>query len=469
MQTLSALDSAFLLLEDDRAFLHIGSVAVFEGPPPSLAEVRDAIARKLPLVPRYRQRLLTVRGQFGRPVWVDDPDFELEFHVRRTRVRSPGGDAELQVLAGELMSLPLDHDRPLWEDWLVHGLTGGRWALVTKVHHSMVDGIAGTDLLTTVLDKAATPDEVPPDNFAPPPLPGQQALLMRAAREGLQAPYVDVGLALRGARHPRALLELGSATVRGMVGFAGAARLVRRTSLVGELGRRREFRWAEASLDDLRLVRESFGGTLNDVMLTTVTLAFQRLLVNRGEPLRNRAVRALVPVSVRHTDQHGQWDNRVSAILADLPVATRGSVAVLAAVSQRMDALKSSHEAEAGEVVTAMADLLPPQGLSAFLRIAFRLPQRVISTVATNVPGPRSELFLAGRRMLATYPYVPIADRLRIGVAVTSYGGRLLFGVTADSDSTPDVDVFRDGLVDALTELVHLARERATSPAGRDG
>lgn len=462
METLSALDSAFLVLEDETSFLHIGSVAVFEGPPPTFEAVKEAIRRKLPLVPRYRQRLLTVPGQVGRPVWVDDPGFDLDYHVRRTRVRSPGGNLELQELAGQVMSMPLDREHPLWEDWYVGGLADGRWAIITKIHHSMVDGIAGTDLLSLVLDKSVEPDQVPEDIFSPEPLPTRRALLVRAARERVAEPYVDLRLTVDGLRHPKRLLQVGAATARGLVGFAAAARPVSRTSLVGSLGRDRLYRWAEVSIDDLRLVREAFGGTLNDVVLAAITVAFQDLLRARGEDLTRHAVRTLVPVSVRLPDQRGQWDNRVSAIIAELPVERPSPVDVLREVTHRMDALKTSHEAEAGQVVTSIADLVPPQGLSALLTMAFRFPQRFISTVTTNVPGPRTELFLAGRRMLANYPYVPIADRLRMGIAITSYDGRLLFGITADQRSSADVDVLRDGLVHGLDALVSAAKDDLT-------
>ncbi|HET7735055.1 MAG TPA: wax ester/triacylglycerol synthase family O-acyltransferase [Nocardioidaceae bacterium] len=459
METLSALDSAFLVLEDETSFLHIGSVAVFEGPAPTFDAFREAIRRKLPLVPRYRQRLLTVPGQLGRPVWVDDPDFDLDFHVRGTRVRSPGDDQALQDLAGHVMSMPLDRDHPLWEDWYVGGLADGRWAVITKVHHSMVDGIAGTDLLSLVLDKSAEPDDVPLDTFDPEPLPTRTALLVRATRERLADPYVDARLTVSSLRHPQHLFLLGAATARGLAGFAAAARPVSRTSLVGSLGRERLYRWADVSIDDLRLVRAAYGGTLNDVVLAGVTLGFQDLLRGRHEHLTKHAVRTLVPVSVRLPDQRGQWDNRVSAIVAELPVETPGPVDVLREVTRRMDVLKASHEAEAGQVMTTIADLMPPQGLSALLRVAFRFPQCFLSTVTTNVPGPRTELFLAGRRMLASYPYVPIADRLRVGIAVTSYGGRLLFGITADRRSSDDVDTLRNGLVEGFDALVRAAKD----------
>jgi diacylglycerol O-acyltransferase len=463
METLSALDSAFLLLEDEHSHLHIGSVAVFEGPPPTFAEVRAAIERKLTLVPRYRQRLVTVPGHLCRPAWADDPCFELDFHVRRAGL-PPGGDAAaLEELAGHLMSMPLDHQRPLWESWFVDGLENGRWALVTKVHHSMVDGIAGTDLLTTMLDKTAEPDDVPEDDFQPAPLPSRTQVLATAARGWLAGPHLDTWGTWGRLAHPRTLAHQASDAAHGIAGFAAALRPVSHSSLVGEVGPRRLHRWAEVSIDDLALIRDAYGGTLNDVVVAAVSSAFHHLLVSRDERPGQHTVRTLVPVSVRRPHQRGQWDNRVSAILLGLPVHLSDPEEVLREVSRRMDHLKRSHEAEVGEVVTRIADLVPGPGLPAFLRLAFRFPQRFLTTVTTNVPGPRTELHLAGRRLLATYPYVPVADRLRVGIAVTSYDGRLFFGITADADSTPDVDVLRDGLIEAFDELVQLAKSATVS------
>jgi diacylglycerol O-acyltransferase len=452
MDTMTALDSAFLQIEDRHAALHIGSVGVFEGPTPAFEDIRAEIERKLPRIPRYRQRMLRVPGNLGRPVWHDDPDFVLDFHLRRTALPEPGGDAQLQDLVGRIMSQPLDHDRPLWEDWVVEGLDHGRWALVTKVHHSMVDGIAGTDLLTSLFGSAPDADasgvEADPES-----VPGPMTLVARAFREGAADSSASTRAAMTALRHPRALAAATRSSAGGLLRFLGAARPVSRSSLLGPLGTSRCYRWAEVPLQDVLDLRSAHGCTVNDVVLTAVTLAFRELLLSRGENPSGHAVRTLVPVSVRRPDQRGHLDNRVSGILLDLPVDEDNPLAVLASVSRRMTKLKASHEAEAGELVTSLGNLVPPPGLAAGLRLAFRVPQRFLTTVTTNVPGPREELHLAGRRMLAAYPYVPIADRLRTGIAVTSYGGKLLFGITADWQSTPDVDVLRDGLVDAFTQL----------------
>lgn len=464
MDRTSALDSAFLHLEDGCAALHIASLAVFEGPAPTADEARAAIARKLPLVPRYRQRLADVPFALGRPVWVDDPDFDLDRHVHRIAVPSPGGDAELQAVAAHLLSEALDHTIPLWEDWVLEGLADGRWALLTKVHHTMVDGIAGTDLLATVLDETASGDPVPADHWRPQRPPRRRQLVAGAVRETLGLRLGELrslpqtaGTTLGGLRHPRAAAESVYAAARGLLGYVANARPTTESSLVGPIGRARGYGWTVVDLDTVLRTHERLGGTVNDLVLAVVAGAFRDLLLARGEEPSAHAVRSLVPVSVRRPHQRGRLDNRVSAILADLPVEIEDPRERLTETAIRMRALKESHEAQVGEQITGLADALPPMPLAAFLHTAFRLPHRHLTTVVTNVPGPTHTLHFAGRRMIATYPYVPIGDRLRSGVAVTTYDGQLLFGVTTDRDSMPDATVLVDGIAAGFAALAKVA------------
>lgn len=456
---LSPLDSSFFHLEDGKASLHIASLALFEGPVPAQDEVLAALAAKLPLVPRYRQRVRSVPMNLGRPVWVDHPEFDITEHVHRIQVPAPGGEDELLALMGELMSLPLDRERPVWEDWVVEGLAGGRWAMVTKVHHSMADGISGTDLLSTVFDHSPEPGSAVDDDWSPRPTPSDLALAAAAVRERLRVPGKEVRGLARLVATPRATTRRVLALGRGFAGFAGALRPIDGSSLIGPIGTDRLFRCLEVPISDVLFVRQALGGTLNDVVLSAVASGFRTLLLERGERPGRHAVRTLVPVSVRHPSQHGHPDNRVSAILAELPVEHEDPVGRHEDVVARMRRLKASHEAEAGEAVTELADLVPPAALASALHVAFRVPHRMLTTVTTNVPGPRNTLYFVGRRMLATYPYVPIADRVRIGVAVTSYEGRLLFGITADAEHSPDIDVLRAGLEKGFAELVEAARK----------
>jgi diacylglycerol O-acyltransferase len=472
MDRTSALDSAFLHADTLTSCLHIGSLALFAGPVPTQASVRTAIARKLPSAPRCRQRLARVPFALGRPVWVDDAHFDLGRHVHRAAVPAPGGEAELQGVVERLLSEPLDPGAPLWEDWVLEGLADGRWALLTKVHHTMVDGIAGTDLLSTMLDASPDGDPVETDDWRPAPAPGRWQLLSSAVSESLHLPVAELtalsSAAAAGLRHPRTATGSAYAAARGLLGFVGNARPTARTSLVGPIGRDRGYGWTELDLAAVLEVHRRLGGTVNDLVLAVVTSAFRDLLLARGDEPSAHGVRTLVPVSVRRPDQRGHLDNRVSAILAELPVELDDPHDRLTEVAIRMRALKDSHEAQVGEQVTEIADALPPLLLAAFLHLAFRLPHRNLTTVVTNVPGPVCPLYLAGRPMLASYPYVPIADRLRTGIAVTTYDGRMLFGVTSDRVSVPDADVLVAGIAHGFTELAGLAGV-APAPATRQG
>jgi diacylglycerol O-acyltransferase len=460
MEVLSPLDAAFLRLEDRSTSLHIASVAVFDGPPPAYEDMYAAFEAKLHLVPRYRQRVREVPLRLGRPVWVDDPHFSLRYHLRHTALPRPGTDAQLRDLVGRLMSQQLDRGKPLWETWIVDGLAGGRWAVVSKIHHCMVDGIAGTDLLGLVLDLA--PDAPLPDT-APPPLPpepGLVQLLLTAAGSVPHSPVAAVRTVVRAVASPGATARNAVTTAHGALSFARLAWPAAASSLSGPLTPHRAWGCTSATLDDVRIVRRGIGGTVNDVVLTAITRGFRDLLISRGEQPGEHVVRTLVPVSVRHEDARGVLDNRVSAMIAELPVELEEPAARLAAVRLELGHLKRSGEAEFGELVTAAAGLVPPPLLALGLTGAFRIPHRHLVTVTTNVPGPQVPLYACGRRLREYYPYVPIADRVRIGVAITSYDGTLGFGVTADADSTPDVQVLLDGIDAELAELVALAGGR---------
>jgi diacylglycerol O-acyltransferase len=460
LQVLSPLDAAFLRLEDRSTSVHIASVAVFDGPSPTYDEVYAAYLFKLHLVPRYRQRVRELPLQLGRPVWVDDVHFNLRYHLRHTALPRPGTDAQLRDLVGRLMSQQLDRGKPLWEAWVVDGLEGDRWAVISKVHHCMVDGIAGTDLLSLVLDASADP--APADTLPPPlaPEPGLGRLLLATARTVPHRPASVVRAVTQAVAHPRQAAVDVAMTARGALAFARLARPATSSSLSGPLSPHRRWGWTSATLDDVRIIRRSLGGTVNDVVLTAVTRGFRDLLLSRGETPDARAVRTLVPVSVRGQDGRGELDNRVSAMIAELPVAEAEPTGRLTAVREELDRLKRSGEPQVGGLVTSAAGLAPPPLLSLGLTGVFRLPHRHLVTVATNVPGPQHPLYLCGRRMAEYYPYVPIADRVRMGVAITSYDGTLGFGVTADEDSTPDLQVLLDGIDAELRDLLLLAGGR---------
>lgn len=457
MDRMSPLDSGFWHLEDRHASLHIASTAVFAGPPPTYTEMVRLFQHKLPLIPRYRQKMRRVPFDLGRPVWVDDHDFDLSYHLRRTALPSPGSDEQLRRLVGRLMSQRLDPDKPLWESWIVEGLEDGRWALISKLHHSMADGLAGMDVLSRLLDTSPDAELPPVLDWEPSPQPNALGLIGGAALDRAAATArVARGLAAAATR-PVRTAKVAAVGLRGLLGYASAARPITATSLSGPLGTARRYRWISVDLADVVQVRQALGGSINDVVLAIVTHGFRELLRSRDEGPDRHAVRCLVPVSVRKPMDAGRIDNRVSALLPELPVEFGDPATAYRAVVARMRELKSSPEAPTGELITELAEFVPPPILDAVLHAVFRMPQRALTTVATNVPGPRQPLYALGRRMLTNYPYVPIADRIRVGIAVTSYDEQLFFGITSDRDSVPDVDVLAGGIVDGLAELVKVA------------
>ena len=464
MQRLSVLDASFLEVENAVSHMHIGNVAIFEGPPPRYDELRKMVQGKLALVPRYRQIVRFVPLKVGRPVWTDDPHFNLDYHLRRTGLPAPGGEGELRRLVGRVMSQQLDRTKPLWEMWIVEGLEKRRWALVSKTHHCLVDGVSATDLLTVMLDREPTPAPSGEDTWKPQAAPRGVELLARALALNLISPYE----AARALPAPRLLAQRGRDAARGLLQMRGVIRPTPPSSLNGSIGPHRHWNWARAQLSDVKTVRGALGGTVNDVVLACIAGGFRRLLISRGESV-DRVVRTLVPVSVRSPGERGVYNNRVSAIFAELPVAIESPVERLEAIRAQMADLKQSKEAVAGDVLTSLTGFAPPLLLALAERVGTRVPQSSINTVTTNVPGPQYPLYAAGRRMLEAFPYVPLGGHVRVGVAIFSYDGALTFGVTGDYDTAPDIDVLCDGIEQALAELVDVAGPRAPRAGRRAG
>jgi diacylglycerol O-acyltransferase / wax synthase len=469
VERMTALDTWFLHVEDDVNHMHIGSIGVFEGPPPRWEELRDAIDAKLDLIPRYRQRYRDVARGLARPVWIDDPHFELDYHVRHTALPRPGDDDQLRRLVGRIMGQQLDRRRPLWETWFVEGLEGERWAMISKVHHCIVDGIAGTDLLATVLDD--DPDAVVV--HAPRPGAGDRPAedgtgddparpLVGAVAHAATAVPRRVGQALAAPlRDPVGTVGAAAAAVKGVGELSGIVRRMPPSSLTGPIGPHRRFATAEASLDDAKAVKRALGGTVNDVVLAAITTGFRDLLAGRGELTATSVVRTLVPVSLRRADQRGDLHNLVAALFLALPVGTDDPAERYRVVRDTMQELKGSGEQVTTAALVGASDLAP----TAFVGLALRgvssllhRHQRYVTTVTTNVPGPQTPQHLLGRRMEKAYPYVPIAEGIRIGVAIFSYDGQLTFGVTADLGEVPDVDVLADGITRGMEELLALVR-----------
>jgi diacylglycerol O-acyltransferase len=449
---MSAQDAMFLHVENDVTPMHIGGVSIFEGPPPGFDELAAMVQSKLPLVPRYRQKVRFVPLGLGEPVWVDDAYFDLAYHLRHTAVPRPGSAGQLRTMAARVFSQHLDRARPLWEIWMVEGLKRERWALLSKVHHCMVDGVAATDLMSVMFGEESAPAEA--GAWHARPEPSGLELLARGTWSRLLHPAQQASGAVRAR----------SEAVRGAVGairaIAAAAPALRpsTSSLTGPIGPHRVWSWARATLADVKQVRAAFGGTVNDVVLTVVASGFRDLLTARGEDIGpQRAVRTMVPVSVRLPGERGVYNNRVSAVFARLPVGREDPEERLAVIRSEMDGIKASRQAVAGDVLAQLSGFAPPLLLALGSRLLTRSARLNMDTATTNVPGPQRPVHTLGRRLLESYPYVPVVGSIRIVVAIFSYDGRLYFGVTGDRDHAADVDTLAIGIERGMKALLERA------------
>jgi WS/DGAT/MGAT family acyltransferase len=450
VETMSASDASFLHIEDGRTHMHIGSAAIFEGPPPAYEELLAMIGSKLPAVRRYRQRVRFAPLGLVRPVWADDPHFNLGYHVRHTALPGGGDESDLRRLASRIMSQSLDRTKPLWEVWMVEGLSDDRWALVSKVHHCMVDGVASTDLLSVMLDDGATP---PADHWRARPEPTSLEIALAGVSSQSFDPRSAALAAFALVRAPRDSLAAVGEFARAGGSMARTLRPVK-SSLTGPVGPHRRWAWARGSLADVKAIRRAHGGTVNDVVLTAVASGLRELIDGRGERVDDRLVRTLVPVSVRAPGARGQYDNQVSAMFAELPIGVADPIERLALISAQMDGLKESKQAVAGERLTAMSGFAPPLLLALGARAVARSPQLNFETAATNVPGPQQPVWTMGRRLLEAFPFAPPASAVRLVTSIFSYDGALNFGVAADYDGVPDVDVMANGIEGGLAEML---------------
>jgi WS/DGAT/MGAT family acyltransferase len=462
---LSALDSAFLHLEDNStAHMHVASVMIFEGTAPSAQELVEHVLSRLHLVPRYRQRLAHVPLQQGRPVWVDDPYFNARYHIRHTALPKPADEQALKRLAGRLFSQRLDRSKPLWEIWMVERMVGGRFALIAKTHHALVDGISGVDITTVLFDAAPEPAPTaqPPAPWTAKPLPGSAKLLGEALRERMTVP-AEMGRGARALmRAPRKAVSQvldGLASV-GATAISGINAPAPDSPFNVDIGPHRRYTFLDAELAEFKAIKDSLGGTLNDVVLASVSLALGRYLRNRGTDTDGLELKAMVPVSVRAESQRGALGNQVAAMWAPLPVGVRNPAECLRQVSQAMADLKSSGQAVGARVLTNLAGFAPPTILSQAARLQAR--QRFFNLVVTNVPGPQFPLYVLGRRLQVLYPVVPLAQRQALGIAVMSYDGHLAFGLLADYDALPELEAIAQDLRWAMGSLARAAGVRPT-------
>ena len=465
MDRLGPLDAVFVDAEDEsrNTSMAIASIAVFEGPVPAHEEVLAGVAARLPLLTRYRQKLQPVPFRLGRPVWVDDPDFDLSYHIRRISLPKPGRDQQLAQLMGRVMSARLDRDHPLWEYWVIEGLARDRWALISKVHHCMVDGVSGADLYRVLMEPLPEPPQPAAGMPADQP-PSAASLIAQAAADMAMLPVRDVRALSGAVTNPGQAIRQAADVARAIVRFSPSLWPAVGSSLSGNIGQQRRYTWARASLQDVKTIKRVFGGTVNDVVLAAISSGFRALLLDRGEQPEPHEVPSLVPVSVRAPGDEGSLGNQVSATVADLPVHIADPVERLAAVRSELDSLKSSNEAMIGQALVSLGRYSLYPLVSYVVRLAFSLPQREIVTVTTNVPGPREPLSWMGRQLEEIIPYVPIAGTVRTGISIFSYGDKIAFGITGDYAANPDLDILARGIEHGVAELL-LAAGRKTTPA----
>jgi diacylglycerol O-acyltransferase len=466
---LTALDSSFLHLEDGGAHMHVAAVMTFEGSPPPYVDLVDAIDTRLYLVPRYRQRLAFVPLGQGRPRWVDDPHFNARYHIRHTALPSPGSDDELKRLAARVFGQQLDRSKPLWEIWLVEGLSDNRFAILSKTHHALVDGVSGVDVVSVLFDASPDPAPTAPPGqpWLPRPVPTRSELLAEALLERSTVPAE----ALRGlralTRAPRQVVNRIAGGVAGLGSMALAGLTpAPRSPLNVPIGPHRRYTWLDADLARFKAIKSALGGTVNDVVLTAVTVALGRWMRDRGEDTDGLVLRAMVPVSIRVAADKGALGNQVATMWAPLPVGIEDPVEAFAEIHAAMKDLKESGQAVGAETLTQLADFAPPTIMSQAARLQAR--QRFFNLVVTNVPGPQLTLYLLGHRMLGLYPVVPLALNQALGVAIMSYDGRLGFGLLADYDALPDLEDIAAHLEGAIDDLAQAAGAAARpAPNGR--
>lgn len=462
-EPLSSLDATFLHLENRAAHMHVGAMAIFDGPAPSYTDLLALIESRLELVPRYRQRLAFVPLGQGRPVWVDDGELDLGYHVRHTALPAPGGEEQLKRLAGRLLSQQLDRDKPLWELWFVEGLGDGRFAVISKTHHCMVDGISGVDIAAVLMDgePRAEPPPPPKSAWTPRPAPSGAELLAHSVRSKLERnPWhflLDIGE--RGSEARRVVEEIagGIAPLVGLAQMGNAPA----SSLNQLIGPHRRFETVGFDLAAIKKVRAGLGGTVNDVILAVVTGALRRLLLARGERL-GPDLRVMVPVSVRGAEARGALGNQIAAVFCPLPVAEADPAARLARVSREMRGLKESKQAVGAMALTRLGEFTPWTILAQAARLQTRT--RFFNLVVTNVPGPQFPLYLLGGKLAACYPVVPLAAMQTIGIALLSYNGSIGVGLMGDADRARDLPVLAEAMPEALAELV----AAAAAPSARE-
>jgi WS/DGAT/MGAT family acyltransferase len=468
MERLSALDVSFLTNESSSAHMHVGAICIFEGPPPSYDDLLEHVRSRLDLVPRFRQKLAYPPAPTGRPFWVDDPAFNLEYHVRHSALPAPGSEEQLRNMAARVFSQKLDRTKPLWELWMVQGLTRKRFAFVTKTHHALVDGVSGVDIATVLFDLKPVPEPAHSEHdWVPGPTPSAATLLAKDAEGLLRTPMRALRRIERAVEHPREAIGHATEAVEavGEVGwnFANPAPKV---PLNVEIGSHRRFVWVRSDLAHFKKIKNTFGGTVNDVVLAIVTGGVRAWLHSRGIRTEGMELRAQVPVSIRAEDERGRLGNKLAVVRGPIPVYVDDPVKRLEVCRREMEGIKQSKQALGAEVISRFNDFAPPTLLAQAARINFST--RLFNLVVTNVPGPQFPLYVLGRELEDIFPVGFLPPNQALFVAIMSYNGGINFGLLADYDAVDDVDVVAEGIERSLAELLEAASESLKRAAESD-
>jgi diacylglycerol O-acyltransferase len=463
LDRLTSVDASFLTNESSSSHMHVGAILIFEGPPPLYVDLVEHVRSRLELVPRFRQRIVVPPLEAGRPLWADDVNFNLTYHLRHTGLPEPGGEDELRALAARVFSQQLDRSKPLWELWLVQGLERDRFAILTKTHHAMVDGVSGVDIGTVLFDLEPVPKPVEQvDDWKPRPEPRTSTLVTRAATDIAATPVRLAERALEAVRDPETTARRIADGLEGLGEFVGAlADPAPDVPLNQEIGPHRRFVWARSELATFKRIKDSLGGTVNDVVLAVVTGSLREWLHGRGVRTEGLELRALVPVSIRAEDERGNLGNKIAVMRGPLPVYVEDPVRRLRVVSEAMEGLKRSKQALGAEVISRFNDFAPPTLLAQASRVNFST--RLFNLIVTNVPGPQLPLYVLGREMEEIFPVAFLPPNHTLAVAIMSYNGRIGFGLLADYDSVEDVEMISEGISASLAELEEAASAAAAA------
>jgi WS/DGAT/MGAT family acyltransferase len=457
VERLGPQDASFIYLETPAVHQHVGGLAILDpstrpGGTLRLEHVIKVVSSRLHLAPRFRHKVVSPPLPVARPVWVDDANFDLDFHMRRAALPKPGGRHELIDYVQRVISRPLDRTKPLWELYLIEEMEDGLTAILTKVHHGMIDGIAAIDLATAIYDFTPEPQVITPVPWEPEPEPTPVDLLLDAVTEQLTHPARGVvELAGRTLRTPSRVARDVGELVGGLLDVVSGGMFAPPSPFNRRVGPNRRFAMVEAPVQTFRDIKRSLGGTVNDAVLCTVGGGLHRLFRHRKEPTRDRTLRTMVPVSVRSKDERGAMGNRVSSIVVDLPIGQMSPKKRLHLISEKTRYLKESNYALGAEFLMNIGMWAPPTIHAMAARLAAR--SRLINLVVSNVPGPQMPMYIAGARLLAQYPIMPIAETMGLSIAVTSLAGTMAFGITADWDTLPDIESLAEGMGDAMDEL----------------